>query len=352
VKDEHGTITDFRFVIANKALAAYLKQEPEALIGELGSAWFTGYKTNGLFELFCDTYVNDKPNRFDFHYEDDGIDAWIDLLCTRFGDEILVTFTDYTPVKLLQLQLEASVEELRRSNQSLEEFAYAASHDLQEPLRKIHMFSERLHNDLGQHVNDYQRELFERMEAAVLRMRTLIDDLLTYSQFAVQPGIFQPVDLNEVVRGVLQDLEATITESRAAIHLNNFCPVKGDKRQLRQLFHNLIGNSLKYCKMDEAPAVRINCNIITPADALPSSLPQSRDGNYCLVEIIDNGIGFEQQYAEKIFQVFQRLHGRSEYPGTGVGLAIVKKVVTNHNGYISAEAEPEKGATFRVLLPL
>jgi len=273
-------------------------------------------------------------------------------MCTCFEDEILVTFTDYTPVKQLQLQLEASVEELRRSNQSLEEFAYAASHDLQEPLRKIHMFSERLNSELLQQLNDQQRQLFERMEAAVLRMRTLIDDLLTYSQITTQPGIFQSVDLNEVVHGVLQDLEATITETGASIIIKGLCLVRGEKRQLRQLFHNLIGNALKYRKPDITPEVTINCSIKTPLDKVPSLLPQYRDENYCLIEIIDNGIGFEQQYAEKIFQVFQRLHGRSEYPGTGVGLAIVKKVVTNHNGYITAEGEPNNRATFRVLLPV
>ncbi|HYH16666.1 MAG TPA: ATP-binding protein, partial [Flavisolibacter sp.] len=352
IKDEQGMICDFRFVIANKALAAYLGQEPEVLIGELGSNWFTGYKTNGLFELFCDTYENDKMNRFDFHYEDDGIDAWIDLMCTRFEDEILVTFTDYTPVKQLQLQLEASVEELRRSNQSLEEFAYAASHDLQEPLRKIHIFSERLQSDLSIQLNEHQRQMFDRMEAAVLRMRTLIEDLLAYSQIATQPGIFQPVDLNEVVHGVIQDLEATIIDTGATITIEDFCPVQGDRRQLRQLFHNLIGNALKYRKPDVAPNVTVTCCVVAVTDALHPSLLQHREGNYCLIEFKDNGIGFEQQYAEKIFQVFQRLHGRSEYQGTGVGLAIVKKVVSNHNGYITAEGEPDQGATFRVLLPV
>ncbi|HEX2533142.1 MAG TPA: PAS domain-containing protein [Chitinophagaceae bacterium] len=351
VKDDQGTLTDFRFVLANRTLAHYVRQEPEALSGELGSRWFSGYKSNGLFDLFCATFETGKVNRFDFHYNDNGIDAWIDMMCTRFEDELLVTFTDYTSVKKLQLELQQLVEELKRSNQNLEEFAYAASHDLQEPLRKISTFSGRLRSELAEHLNSAQEQMFERMKSATDRMRTLIEDLLAYSQVSTRQDTSAPVQLSVVVDQVLQDLETVIAESGAVIRRDALPEIQGDERQLRQMFQNLIGNALKYRKPDRRPEVTIRCRKLDSGHPLLETQFTEAAGNFYLIEVADNGIGFEQENASKIFQVFQRLHGMAEYAGTGVGLAIVQRVVSNHRGWITAEGEPGVGATFRVLLP-
>ena len=352
VLDEHGEIIDFRFVLVNRALSAYLGQEPEALIGELGSKWFTGYKANGLFELFCDSYSNHKVIRYDYHYNADGIDAWIDLMCTRYEDVVLVTFSDYTPVKQLQLQLEQKVEELKRLNKNLEEFAYAASHDLKEPIRKIHFFSDRLKSRLAERQDKEETALVERMEKAAQRMGLLVDDLLEYSHVSRGVDKMEAIDLNQKVAKVLEDLELTVLEKKARIDVGPLPTIKGHRRQVQQLFQNLVGNALKYSKEGEPPVISITSREVSgsePTDRGPALDPHR---HYHLIEVRDNGIGFEQEHAERIFNVFTRLHGKGEYSGVGVGLSIVRKVVENHHGLIWAESEPGKGATFKVLLPV
>ena len=351
VYDETNAIVDFRFVMVNQALAAYLNVTPEFLVDKLGSETFTGYKINGLFKLFCDTYENGTVNRFDYHYNTDGNNAWLDMMCTRFENDILVTFTDYTHVKGLQLQLESKVEELKRTNANLEEFAYAASHDLQEPLRKIHTFTERLKHDLAKQLTTAQEGVFQRIEVSTQRMRNLIEDLLAYSQLSVNPDSYAPVVLNQVMQHVLQDLETLIGESKAVIEINPLPTIKGNERQLTQLFQNLVGNAIKYRKKGVPPHVTINSKIADDRDLTRLNLSHVHRQSYYHIQVRDNGIGFDQENAERIFQVFQRLHGRSEYEGTGVGLAIVQKVVRNHEGFIWAESAPEAGAVFNLILP-
>ncbi len=351
VFDEQNEITDFRFLIVNRTLANYVKQEPETLIGQLGSQWFTGYKTNGLFELFKDTYLHNQVNRFDFHYNADGIDAWIDMMCTPFDHKVLVTFTDYTSIKKLQLELTVLVEELKRSNQNLEEFAYAASHDLQEPLRKIHTFADKLRQDLTPQIDNRHLALFDRIESATRRMRNLIDDLLSYSEAGIRQNDREPVHLTEIVDQTLQDLENMINETGAEITRDALPNIESNERQWRQLFQNLIGNAIKYRKPDVHPKINIRCKVTNTSDAIFEGLTPKYKGNYYLIEVQDNGIGFEQENAEKIFKVFQRLHGKSEYEGTGIGLSIVQRVVNNHQGYVLAEGVPGVGATFRILIP-
>ena len=351
VHNEEGEIIDFYFTKANSALASYVGQKPEALIGELGSKWFPGYKVNGLFEKYKETFVTGKTNRFDFHYDEDEIDVWLDIMSTRLGDEVLVTFTDFTPVKKLQLQMETYVNELKRSNASLEDFAYAASHDLQEPLRKIHFFADRLKDKYQNELGSEGASMLDRMEAATGRMRTLIEDLLAYSRVSAKRTSMQEVNTDLLVREVLGDLEASIQEKGATIYVGVLPTLKGDPLQLRQLFQNIIGNALKYNRPDVPPHITINSTTVKGKNTGIGMLAREGAKEYHKIEIADNGLGFEQEHSERIFQIFQRLHGRSEYPGTGVGLAIVQKVVENHSGYIQAEGEPDKGATFRVWLP-
>ncbi len=201
-------------------------------------------------------------------------------------------------------------------------------------------------------MNDKETDLFERMQNATDRMTILVDDLLSYSHVSATPLQMEEVDLNEKLRFVLSDLEVQVEEKKAVISIGPLPTVKGYRRQLQQLFQNLLGNALKYSKPGEPPQISINSRTVTGAD-VPLDLPAQQAGkSYYLIEVADNGIGFEQQYAHKIFGMFQRLHGRSEYAGTGVGLSIARKVVENHKGYIWAESEPGKGSSFKVLLPV
>jgi signal transduction histidine kinase len=352
VYDEQGNVIDFRFVITNPKFAAYVGQTPETLQGELGSTWFPGYLHNGVFDMYKHTFLTGEAQRKDVHYYVDGLDLYLDLMSTKVGDEVLITFTDYTSLKNAQLQLEKSVEDLKRSNANLEEFAYAASHDLKEPIRKIHFFSDRLKTQFASSLSDEGLKILDRLQVAAERMRLLVDTLLEYSHVSVQPNKTEEVDLNRKLQLVCEDLELVIEEKNAIIKADTLPIVRGHKRQLQQLFHNLIGNALKYSTPDAAPVIQVTYRVVKGSDMPITLSAVDVSKTFHLVEIQDNGIGFDQQDADRIFNVFQRLHGNTEYKGTGIGLSIARKVVQNHNGYIWAESELGKGATFKVLLPL
>ena len=351
VENEQGEIVDFRFVITNPAFASYAGQKPETLNGALGSTWFPGYLRNGVFDMYKKTYLTGESQRIDIRYNADQHDIYLDLKSAKIGDEVFVTFTDYTPLKKAQLQLEKYVEDLKFSNTNLEEFAYAASHDLKEPVRKIRIFSARLRERLEEKLEKEDRWFFERMENAALRMNALIDDLLEYSQISNGNNVLEDADLTKIVNQVLEDLELEMEEKKARVSSDVLPVIKGNSRQLQQLFQNLISNALKFGKPGTPPQIRICCHAVSGSE-IPLNLPEEiKNRPYNLIEITDNGIGFEQQNAEKIFKMFQRLHGKTEYAGTGIGLSIVRKVVQNHNGYIWAVSLPGEGASFKILLP-
>jgi light-regulated signal transduction histidine kinase (bacteriophytochrome) len=272
------------------------------------------------------------------------------MSATVMGDEVVVHFTDFTTLKNLQLELVRKVEELERTNQNLEEFTHAASHDLKEPIRKVHVFSNMLKRSFSS-LNKEQERLFERVENATQRMGLLIDDLLDYSHVSMGIDLTEQIDLNKKVRNVLNDLEVAIQEKGAQILVDALPIVKGHRRQLQQLFHNLLQNALKYSKKDTTPEIIITSELVIGSSTAFELLDEDKNKTFHLIRIWDNGIGFEQEHALQIFQMFKRLHGKHEYTGSGVGLAIVKKVVENHNGYISAEGKPGAGALFKILLP-
>lgn len=240
---------------------------------------------------------------------------------------------------------------LSRSNSNLEQFAYVASHDLQEPLRKIQQFGDLLKGQYADQLGAGAAYL-DRMQSAASRMSTLIRDLLTFSRIATQQETREPVSLNAVINTTLTDLELVIAETEAEVQVEDLPTVIGDPLQLGQLFSNLLNNALKFRRPGVAPIVQVKAGWLA-ADHLPADIKLSRGTiAYHLIEVIDNGIGFDEKYRDRMFQVFQRLHGRSEYAGTGIGLAICQKVVTNHGGAITATSQPGQGATFRVYLPV
>jgi PAS domain S-box-containing protein len=351
VRNQFDEVIDFRFRLANRMLAAYVGQDPGTVIGALGSTWFPDYHTNGLFEHYRDTYLTGRTDRFDFHYEGNGIDAWLDILSTKMGDEVLVTFSDYTPLKKLQLELEGTVQKLQLSNENLERFAYVASHDLQEPLRKIQSFGDMIMRRHGEVLPPDAADKIGRMQGASERMQALIRDLLAFSRVTSSHNPFTAVDLNSLLTDIRNDLEVPIRERRAQFHVDPLPTVQGDTLQLRQLFQNLLSNALKFTPPGTPPRVRVHHRTLrgTAAPHIAGLQPQQR---YHEISVSDAGIGFEAQYAEQIFEAFRRLHNRAEYPGTGVGLAIVKRVIDNHSGGVGVESQPGKGTTFRVYLPV
>jgi signal transduction histidine kinase len=233
--------------------------------------------------------------------------------------------------------LERRAAELARSNAELEQFASIASHDLQEPLRKVRTFTQQLTVTEADNLSEKGQQYLERANAAAERMQRLIEDLLKFSRVATHGRPFQPVDLHELVDGVLEDLELEVERAGAVVRVGELPTIDGDEPQLRQLMQNLISNALKFRREGVVPEVEIGAS--------------TSDG---AVEITvrDNGIGFEPQYAGRIFRVFERLHGRSRYQGTGIGLALCRKIAERHGGTIAADGEPGVGATFTVRLPV
>lgn len=352
VFDAGDEVIDFRFRLANKQLGTYVGQEPDALIGELGSRWFPDYLTNGLFNHYRKAYLTGRTQRFDFHYDGSGIDVWLDIMATKMGDAVLVTFSDYTTLKKLQQQLENSIADLRRSNANLEQFAYVASHDLQEPLRKIQSFGDVLQTQFGQQLGGEGTTLIGRMQTAANRMSGLIRDLLAYSRLTSRGEATETVSLQAVLLQVLDDLDWSIQETGAVIHTGYLPTICGDERQLRQLLQNLLSNAIKFRPANGHPVINIASQRLAAADLPADVKPLRQAGYYESITLKDNGIGFDQKYADRIFQVFQRLHGRSQYEGTGIGLAIVQKVVDNHGGAVTVSSEPGQGATFAIYLPV
>jgi signal transduction histidine kinase len=236
---------------------------------------------------------------------------------------------------------------LEASNGELQQYAYIASHDLQEPLRKITTFS-RLVSDRFLGGLPQAAVYMNKVMAASERMRKLINDVLDYSRLSDSPK-FVPCSLDQVLQDALADLELFIREKQAVIHTRPLPVVEGMPDRLRQLFQNLISNALKFSKKDVLPVVSIRGELVAEKSLNAPVQPQ---GNYCRIYIQDNGIGFNEIYLNKIFVMFQRLHGKDEYEGNGIGLSIVKKIVQRHNGLITAESKEEDGTLFIVLLPL
>lgn len=246
------------------------------------------------------------------------------------------TMTDISERKRAEEKLKAFAGELERSNRELEEFAYIASHDLQEPLRKILAFGNMLGKKCGDKLDEQEKDYLIRMQNAAERMSLFIRDLLNYSRVATRPpGPLETVNLREAVMGVISDLELNIQRLGANVEVSELPVVKGIKSQMHQLFQNLVSNALKF-HGEEQPRIRIRS--------------QCAD-DHCRIFVEDNGIGFDETFQERIFAPFQRLHARSAYEGTGMGLAICRKIVEQQGGSITARSEPGKGSTFIITLP-
>ena len=256
---------------------------------------------------------------------------------------------DITERQAAAQKLQEFAAQLERNNRELQDFAFVASHDLQEPLRKVRTFGDRLKTKCGASLGDDGRDYLERMLNAAGRMQTLIEDLLSFSRVTTQAKPFVALDLNGIAREVLSDLEVRLEQVQGRVELAELPIVQADPTQMRQLLQNLIGNALKFHRPDEKPVVKVFARpLAVPAEA--SGRPAKPQFFQLVVE--DNGIGFEEKYLDRIFTVFQRLHGRGEYEGTGVGLAICRKIAQRHGGDITATSRPGHGATFLVTLPL
>lgn len=256
---------------------------------------------------------------------------------------------DITANTRFQHELKDKVSALDRSNHELEQFAYIASHDLQEPLRKITSFGERLQARHHASLGEEGRHYLSRMLDATQRMKLLIESLLSYSRLSRPEEPFVPVDLNVVITNVLSDFELRLSETNARVETGKLPVVSGLATQLHQLFQNLISNALKFMPTSQQPQITIESRVATRQEVGEYRLPLGQ--KFYTISVTDNGIGFEEAYSEQIFTLFRRLHGRSEYEGAGMGLAICKRIVENHGGVIFARSQHHQGTSFVLLLP-
>jgi PAS domain S-box-containing protein len=261
-----------------------------------------------------------------------------------------MVLTDLTEKKKLEQQVILKNAELERQNEELASFTYVASHDLQEPLRKIQAFSSRIMLKDKDRFSEEGRDYFARIIRAASRMQNLIEDLLNYSRTNTSELVFAVTEVNDILDKVKQDLHDDIRERNARVLSEGLPRLTVIPGQFHQLLLNLLSNAIKYSKPDTQPLIRLDAERI-PAGELTHEglLPGTA---YWKISIADNGIGFDQQYEYKIFELFQRLHGKSEYEGTGIGLAICKKIVQNHGGVITATGQPGIGATFNLFIPI
>jgi two-component system, LuxR family, sensor kinase FixL len=277
----------------------------------------------------------------------DGSSVMMEIHQKRIRDEAgrptgLRTFLlDITQRKRAEITLLEQADKLSRSNAELEQFAYVASHDLQEPLRKIQAFGDRLKTKYEAGLGTEGLDYLTRMQNAAARMQILIQDLLSLSRVASHAKPFTSVDLGEVIHTVVSDLEMRLQDAKGRVEIGALPAIWGDRGQMAQLFQNLIGNGLKFRKPGENPVVKI--------ESQPQTLANGAAG--WQISVGDNGIGFDEKYRDRIFQIFQRLHGRNEYEGTGIGLAICRKIVDRHGGSVTANSSPGAGAKFIITLP-
>lgn len=250
----------------------------------------------------------------------------------------------------LQLQqLEHKIEDLQKSNNNLQEFVQVASHDLKEPLRKIAVFSEKLNSEYYHTLKEGAKVSLDKISSSTRSMQILLDDLLNFSTLSANEKGYEKVSINSLIKSVLSDLEIKIEKSECNLDCSDIPLIDGYPSQIKQLFSNLITNSIKFRQESSTPMIKISYEEVNPGHY--PQLPILLYKHYIKIIISDNGVGFEQIYSEKIFQVFQRLHSKAEYDGSGIGLSICKKIMENHRGYIFANGQPGIGATFTLLFP-
>ncbi|MES2703999.1 MAG: chemotaxis protein CheB [Bacteroidota bacterium] len=357
---QHKKIEDFEIVTVNQQVSELFKNEETDLKGKLL------LRDNPLpvadyFEEIKEVVLS--GHQFHAEYFDTPLDIWVDIVVIRMLDGVVATLSDITQKKRAANMLIESFEELKRtsneltttnvrleqSNYDLVQFASVASHDLKEPLRKIQVFGNFLKEKVYHDLNVSEKTYLDKIIGSSNRMQTLIEDVLTLSKLSNSDAGMVPTDLNDLLQQITDDLDIAIKEKNARIEYEDLPLVYARPGQMRQLFQNLISNSLKFSREEVSPVICIKHCELTKEEKDHLETSGAGDEFYCF-EVTDNCIGFEEKFNEKVFALFQRLHGNI-YPGTGLGLAICKKIVENHSGQITVQSKLGEGTTFRVILP-
>lgn len=356
LRNSAGAIDNFSILLANRKAEEITGLSVSELVGHTVRDVFPAGVPANIWEEAAEVVKTGLSRTIDSQFVlDSGEIRWFSITLHRYQDGISAFFDDVTATWQAEQSLRKTVDELQRSNQNLEQFAYVASHDLQEPLRKLIGFGDILKSQHQASLDEEGLKLLQRMQSATQRMHTLIRELLGFSRLTSANNSFKRVNLQGIVDEVLNDLEPVIREKKAILDVTSLPYLEGDAGQLGQLFQNLLSNALKFIRPGEIPLIRIDCEVIQGSyiQPMPGTMVLATDLNRSFFAIVvsDNGIGFDEKYRDRIFTIFQRLHTRAEYPGTGIGLAVVQRVVDNHKGYLNARSEPGKGAEFTIYLP-
>jgi len=338
---------EFRYVYVNEAVARHGRSTRERLLGTTMSESYPGIETTEIYRLLGECMREGRQHQLitEFTFPD-GSTGYFQLRMQPVPDGVLILSFDITDQKraelavrdmnlILEQEVTRRTEELRARNEELEQIAYIAAHDLQEPLRTIRSHVDIVVEDAGDRLDGEARTSLEFVTEAADRMRALVTALLDFSRLG-RTGEVEPVALSDVLRGALADLERAVRESRAAIEHGELPAVSGYPDELRLLFQNLLSNALKFRKPDAPPRIAISA---------------TQEPDRWVISVRDEGIGFDPKYRDRIFNIFQRLHGRRAYEGTGIGLAHCKKIVALHGGQIWCDSVPGEGSTFSFSLP-
>jgi signal transduction histidine kinase len=353
IKDTNGEVIDFTILMVNHQAARLARRPEKELLSKSYLTHFPRIRESGVFQEIRDAYLRQTPllrevSSFSFL---SASPQKFDLSVIPTSTGLLVlTFRDITQQAALRQEQDRLLDELKRSNRSLEQFAYIASHDLQEPARKIKSFGEILVRQFTDQIPAAGQDMVQRMMSASDRMQEMINGLLTYSRFSKQPHLRQTIALGEIVGKVITDLELVIQEKDALMQVGPLPTLQGDTLQLHQLFLNLISNALKFSKPNIRPEITIDASQPSPQNV--AHLPNPDPAQWQAIRVADNGIGFDPVHQERVFELFARLHGRSQHSGHGLGLAICKVVAEQHGGSITVESQPDAGTTFTILLPV
>lgn len=347
-------------LVWSDGLYKILNKDPDTFVPSWNSFFENVYvEDQASVDDFLKKIASNRPGAaIEYRMEINGILKYLSLTSkprepdVKVGIDMLGTVIDITEQKMYETQLEQYTAELKRSNEDLEQFAYVASHDLQEPLRKIRAFGDRLINRYKKQLDGQGEDYIKRMQSASMRMQTLIEDLLAFSRVSRSSDIFQPLNMNQLMTEIQDDLDIQIKRERAVVKLGKVPPLTGEKMQVKRLFQNLINNAIKFHKPNEIPIVEVFGKAVKWQEIKREYGVVLPDGAYVMIVVKDNGIGFDEKFNDKIFNIFQRLHGRTEYEGTGIGLAICRKIVNNHKGYITARSRENIGSEFIVILPV
>lgn len=350
---------DFKIVNWNVGAERIYGYKAAEIIGESASKIVPADLLEEENELMQRIIMGEHINHFEtFRVHKSGNKIAVSLSLSVIKDEggVIKGYSsiarDISERKDSETKLLLKTKELTRSNAELEMFAFAASHDLQEPLRKIRMFGDMLSEKYKDSLDEDGKSYIKRMQGASIRMQSLINDVLTLSRLNKKKQALIDTNVNDILLEVINDLDFIIKQKQALVTIENIIPsIKGVPFQIGQLFQNLITNSLKYCKAGVPPRINIRSEIIAGHEISDIETP-FKDRHYCRIYFSDNGIGLDEKYSKRIFVAFQRLHGREEFEGTGIGLAICKKVIDNHQGFVSVKSQPNEGATFIVSLPI